>query len=1612
MFLKTLFVLILIIMFAAHGVLPAANAMVSTFSSNQNIVVLSDASDSTSLLLGENLYRVISEFYAHTEKVRVKSFQDLETQLPESFIKIYAFRGSVEGMHVGSDLVPWKDFANLMNRHQKAGFYGPEFHIVASGDANLLQPYLEPCSGFLVEPSPVIDAKVSYFYSLWTTADILDGKEAFRTPEMREAGQSLRKSAILFFTKDFNDIVQRVIEPEEPMGETQPDSVSETLLLNNVSLTQVYPSPSTADSQNPILCLGSPNMLNAQVSSGKLQLVAAGNGANSSIGQGRGYVKLTNLALKSGVNGPVGKVVDVLLSCLNTKLGELGLPSEIGISESFVNETQNYLKQFTKWLNGTIVQWVNDNMDWIGTGAILTLEAVLVASYESAAVRAKLAELVKKITLACIQYVGELTQKLNNLVNNALPLKYDLKDVPVGFGDFNLFKFQLSLQIAPRFKIDDKALTELIKGIIFGDKDFTWESTLSVLSITPVFSVEGGIQSFGSDKNGIVKKLLDLCGLSLKFSGNAKFTMQLLKVNATLKSIEFIKIIEWSFKFSLELSKRFTVFDFFTAGAGGGVLAKAAEYIGLGHFFIDVFFRITVEIVSRAAEAGNAAMSKLIFEITLGMTLDLKVLIVWVKGGLEVTMRFIQDFMSDTPLEIFLILHLWFSVKIDLYALDFDVGKWDWWPLDEVEGSHKGTRIAGGTDSKELKDNAVGLDTDMDGLSDDFETSLGLNKSNTDTDGDGLNDKFELDVSRTDPNFTDTDGDGLNDGAEVNIYLTDPLLNDTDYDGLSDYDEVMYYHTSPLLLDTDKDGLSDYYEINTTYDFTGTRVTPSVPFVIINETKYYNHTDPLNPDTDGDGLLDGEEGVRIGTYYGNDSTGVDTNMLNFGYTHPLCYDTDSDSYEQYADGNVTARRLFYCDMNDGIEVRGQSVTFVNASTGETYTKVVHTNPCDPDTDNDTAEGAIYLNSDGRELGLTPPTDPTNGDSDGDGLLDGQEGTSDQHHSYHTDPNNPDTDGDGLCDGAEIKMNTNPLNPDTDGDGVRDGDEVNRYHTNPLLNDTDGDMLSDGEELLQFYSDPLVPDSDNDTIIDGYEAYIYGTDPVNPDTDGDGLTDNMEIFVYGTNPLSGDTDHDRISDWDEINVYHTNPLKWDTDEDSITALNETGQMTLSCGDYEELFMYHTDPLSSDSDLDGLADAQELFLALGSPGFAPIPLDPLNNDTDKDGLLDGAELLIETTCTFLYPYTAEAIQYPYNSSPVKNDTDRDGLLDGEEVLRHHTRPDMNDTDSDTLTDYDEVNIYRTSPTSNDTDGDDLADNVEIFGLSPLNGTHTDPLKSDTDNDLLPDAAELLHHTDPLNPDSDGDGIKDGAEFDTDGDGLNDGEEFYVYDTNLGITIKSSAHSGINITDLVGHPAYLFVGGFDNPDSDGDGLTDGVEVHVYHTNVTNADTDGDGFSDGEEVLRGTDPLSWTGSAEFLAPAEIHIYAYDRSAQKFINATCNVKQPDSSALAVWTNGDDGYGNSSMAVGNYTVSCSYSGVNASNSPQSFNLLAGKTKVVIFEYGEQQAAQFAQLDLTMIIILVSAGLLAGVIIAITVLRLLARRKNKNSSPPVPSKPETRIGGMT
>jgi hypothetical protein len=145
------------------------------------------------------------------------------------------------------------------------------------------------------------------------------------------------------------------------------------------------------------------------------------------------------------------------------------------------------------------------------------------------------------------------------------------------------------------------------------------------------------------------------------------------------------------------------------------------------------------------------------------------------------------------------------------------------------------------------------------------------------------------------------------------------------------------------------------------------------------------------------------------------------------------------------------------------------------------------------------------------------------------------------------------------------------------------------------------------------------------------------------------------------------------------------------------------------------------------------------------------------------------------------------------------------------------DLPDSDGDGLSDVEEGQIG-TNPALPDTDGDGLSDGEEV------NTIGTDPTNPDTDGGGTSDGDEVAQGTNPVdNPKDDKPSLGD----DPDKDGL---------------TSEREGELGTDPND---------------PDSDGDGLSDGSEVNTYRTDPLNPDTDGGGMPDGVEVGKGKNPL-----------------------------------------------------------------------------------------------------------------------------------------------------------
>lgn len=142
-----------------------------------------------------------------------------------------------------------------------------------------------------------------------------------------------------------------------------------------------------------------------------------------------------------------------------------------------------------------------------------------------------------------------------------------------------------------------------------------------------------------------------------------------------------------------------------------------------------------------------------------------------------------------------------------------------------------------------------------------------------------------------------------------------------------------------------------------------------------------------------------------------------------------------------------------------------------------------TNPFKADTDGDGLNDKFELES---------SLDPLNVDTDGNGILDCNEDIDEdklsnlEEQKFNTSPIFEDTDGDGLSDYDEIKVyNTNPNKEDTDDDGLSDYDEI-QLGTDLNNSDSNGNGIKDGDET--YRTEVFVKDYEKD---DNVEVMVSG-----------------------------------------------------------------------------------------------------------------------------------------------------------------------------------------------------------------------------------------------------------------------------------------------------------------------------------------------------------------------------------------------------------------------------------------------------------------------------------------------------------------------------------------
>lgn len=410
-----------------------------------------------------------------------------------------------------------------------------------------------------------------------------------------------------------------------------------------------------------------------------------------------------------------------------------------------------------------------------------------------------------------------------------------------------------------------------------------------------------------------------------------------------------------------------------------------------------------------------------------------------------------------------------------------------------------------------------------------------------------------------------------------------------------------------------------------------------------------------------------------------------------------------------------------------------------------------------------------------KLELASCLDVANADTDGDGLLDGQEYGVNSLYPIVTDPCLWDSDKDNIPDDYELKNSSNPLISNANSKSLPSSPNNNwqSYATDmtevlPSSSEVEAARVMQLEHSGSYAITNFFPD-------EGEVTFMYWTQFEGPDEYKlklSGVSQGMELGFNGEHKgvarIRFDTDDDRphaIGDWVHLALVY----KRENEKDQRVTLYVNGT-----------------PVKTQYAFPSEATLWAAYL--GASNKYGTPVNHMKGLFDDVGIWSRALNQHEIKqYMFKEPeLTSPSLKAWYDFSVSKGDWVKNRATNQYDLKLVHgaqlvAEPTDNDTDNDGLADRLEL-AFCTDALNADSDGDGLNDGDEL-GVSHLFIITTNPCDSDTDNDGMPDNIERKNGTDAQIAD---------ANFDSDGDGVNNWQEYLSIETSE--LTENSVESGV--------------------------------------------------------------------------------------------------------------------------------------------------------------------------------------------------------------------------
>src|SRR4051812_29759004 len=300
----------------------------------------------------------------------------------------------------------------------------------------------------------------------------------------------------------------------------------------------------------------------------------------------------------------------------------------------------------------------------------------------------------------------------------------------------------------------------------------------------------------------------------------------------------------------------------------------------------------------------------------------------------------------------------------------------------------------------------------------------------------------------------------------------------------------------------------------------------------------------------------------------------------------------------------------------------------------------------------------------------------------------------------------DLDADNYADALEPDLGLDPSNPDSDADGVADGDELNIYGTDPTLADTDGDGALGGEELFATHTDPLVwtdPGTDASTQSMAQEATSAPVQSFEQKSEVASLGQKSTENLTATNG-----DAAALGPTGDASAAPGNVTRGGVPNSGAALLGPDGKYSVT---------ENSPPIVSVS---GTTSTPPVIEPAPGTELAPEAVaapvestEPVAADTADTAAADTtpADTIVASETDLDADNYPDAAELEVGLDPNNPDTDGDGVADGDEANIYFTDPFTADSDGDGLSDGEELFATNTDPLVWDTNGNGVSDGEEL-------------------------------------------------------------------------------------------------------------------------------------------------------------------------------------------------------------------------------------------------------------------------------------------------------------